>query len=178
MMTGSSESLRRDPFLVIRSLDKRKREYKYVGWIYILRNRAFKDPLLKIGQSRRPPMVRAEELGTETGVPEGFDLLYFVHVSDRNQAETFVHNQLHQHRKSASKEFFHAPLTVAVEALSRAAEQFPVLIGRRNPQVLPQFFDTFTVRCTHCGTANRVRQMAVAILVRCRKCQASLPFER
>ena len=54
MMTGSSESLRPDPFLVIRSLDKRKREYKYVGWIYILRNRAFKDPLLKIGQSRRP----------------------------------------------------------------------------------------------------------------------------
>ncbi|SRR6266511_864009 len=175
-MTHSSESQRPNPFFIIQALDRRKREYRYVGWIYILRNRAFRDPLLKIGQSRRPPMVRAEELGTETGVPEGFELVYFVHVSDRNRAETFVHNELHSFRKSASKEFFHAPLTLAVEALNRAADQFPIVMGRRNPQVLPQYFDTYTVQCRQCATPNRVRQMAVTILVRCGKCQASLPL--
>ena len=175
-MPASSESQRPNPLFVIQGLDKRKREYRFVGWIYILRNRAFRDPLLKIGQSRRPPMVRAEELGTETGVPEGFQLIYFVHVSDRHRAETFVHNELHRFRKSASKEFFQAPLTLAVEALNRAAEEFPVVIGRRNPHVLPQYFDTITVQCQQCAMSNRVCQMAVTIVVRCRKCQAPLPL--
>ncbi len=58
--SGSSSSpvlgrpLRTGMFDLIASLDKRRTEYKYVGWVYILRNRAFRDPLLKIGQSRRP----------------------------------------------------------------------------------------------------------------------------
>jgi hypothetical protein len=64
-----SPSYQPTPFDVIKSLDKRRREYKYVGWIYVLRNRAFKEPLLKIGQSQRPPMMRAHELGTATAVP-------------------------------------------------------------------------------------------------------------
>ena len=176
-MTHPPLSERPNPFYVIQSLDKRRREYKYIGWIYILRNPAFKDRLLKIGQSRRPPNVRAEELGAETGVPEGFEVVYFVHVSDRNKAETFVHSELDRFRKSAKKEFFHAPLPTAVEALSRAADAFPVVIGRRNPLILPQYFDTFMVQCTTCARTNRVRQMAVMIPVRCGKCGGPLPVE-
>ncbi len=174
-MTHPPRSERPNTFFVIQSLDKRRREYKYIGWIYILRNPAFKDPLLKIGQSRRPPNLRAQELGAETGVPEGFELVYFVHVSDRNKAETFVHSELDRFRKSARKEFFHAPLPTAVEALSRAADAFPVVIGRRNPRILPQYFDTFMLQCNTCATTNRVRQMAVTITVRCGKCGGPLP---
>ena len=168
-MSQPSNLPRQNPFFIIQSLDKRLREYKYVGWVYILRNRAFRDPLLKIGQSRRPPMVRAAELGTETGVPEGFELVYFIHTCDRHRAETFVHNELHQFRKRAGKEFFHGPLTRAVEALNRAAERFPIVIGRRNPQILAQFFNTVTVDCPQCATPNRVCQMAITISVRCLK---------
>ena len=69
------------PFDVIRSLDKRRREYRRIGWVYMLKNNAFKKPLLKIGRTARPPMERAHELGTATGVPEGFELVYFVHVA-------------------------------------------------------------------------------------------------
>ena len=34
------------PFDVISSLDKRRREYRHVGWIYVMRNRAFREQLL------------------------------------------------------------------------------------------------------------------------------------
>jgi len=49
-------------FDIINSLDKRLREYRHVGWVYIMRTPAFRRHLLKIGQSSRPPMLRAIEL--------------------------------------------------------------------------------------------------------------------
>jgi len=66
------------PFDVIRSLDKRRREYRHVGWLYIMRSPAFREPLLKIGKSRRPP-------------PQ---VIYSVHVSDHHEAEARVHSWL------------------------------------------------------------------------------------
>ena len=51
-----------DPFAQaywrIQALDKRRREYRGVGWVYILRNPALKDALLKIGMTRRWPGER------------------------------------------------------------------------------------------------------------------------
>ena len=76
-----------NPFDVIRSLDKSRREYRRIGWVYMLKNSAFKKPLLKIGRTSRPPMERAHELGTATAIPEDFELVYFVHVSNRSDAE-------------------------------------------------------------------------------------------
>src|SRR3989441_9859673 len=99
------------PFDIISSLDKRRREYRHVGWIYILRNRAFRDPLLKIGQSSRPPMLRAVELGAATAVPQDFEIIYFVHVADRHRAEQYVHSALASYRASPGKEVFSAPLS-------------------------------------------------------------------
>ncbi len=81
-------------FDIIRSLDKRLREYRDVGWVYIMRSPAFREPLLKIGKSRRPPPHRAEELGTATAVPEGFQVVYFVHGSNHHEAEAHVHTWL------------------------------------------------------------------------------------
>jgi len=159
------------PFDIIGSLDKRRREYRHVGWIYIMRNRAFRDPLLKIGQSRRPPMLRALELGAATAVPQDFEIIYFVHVADRHQAEVYVHTELASYRASPGKEFFSAPLTLAIEALDRAAESLPVVIGSgRHARVLSQYFEAATVTCEGCGANNRVRQLAVTVVAKCRSC--------
>ena len=66
------------PFDIVSSLDKRRRDYRYAGWMYIMRNRACRDPLLKIGQSSRPPMLRALELSAATADPHAFEIIYFV----------------------------------------------------------------------------------------------------
>ncbi len=159
------------PFDVISSLDKRRREYRHVGWVYIMRNRAFRDPLLKIGQSSRPPMLRALELGAATAVPEDFEIIYFVHVADRHQAEAYVHTELASYRASPGKEFFSAPLTLAIEALDRAAKALPVVVRTgRHARVLSQYFEAATINCEGCGTNNRVRRLAVTVVAKCRSC--------
>ena len=136
-----------------------------------MRNRAFRDPLLKIGQSSRPPMLRALELGAATAVPQNFEIIYFVHVADRHQAEVYVHSELSSYRASPGKEFFSAPLVLAIEALDRAAESLPVVIGSgRYARVLGQYFEAATINCDGCGTNNRVRQLAVTVVAKCRSC--------
>ena len=35
--------------MALKSFDKRRREYKRVGWIYAARNPSFVDPVFKIG---------------------------------------------------------------------------------------------------------------------------------
>jgi len=162
-------------FDIIRSLDKRLRQYRDVGWVYIMRSPAFREPLLKIGKSRRPPPHRAEELGTATAVPEGFQVIYFVHVSNHHEAEAHVHTWLAPYRKSQGKEFFSAPLAHAIEALDRVADHYPVVVGRgKHAYVLPQMFTAITVRCSQCGLENRVRRLAVTFVVRCRRCATTL----
>jgi len=166
-------------FDIINSLDKRLREYRHVGWVYIMRNPAFRELLLKIGQSSRPPMLRAIELGAATAVPRDFDIIYFVHVADRHQAEQYVHTQLAAYRASPGKEFFSAPLVQAIEALDRAAESLPITIGRgRHAYVLQQYFEAVTTTCSRCGTKNRVRRLAISVAVKCRACGAPLAPDR
>ncbi len=163
------------PFDVIRSLDKRRREYRNVGWLYIMRSPAFREPLLKIGKSRRPPPLRAEELAAATAVPEGFQIVYFVHVSDHHAAEAQVHAWLAPYRKTLGKEFFSSPVAHAIEALERVADLYPVIVGRgKHAYALPQIFTAATVRCPNCGLENRIRRLAVPVVVRCRNCATPL----
>ena len=136
-----------------------------------MRNPAFRQLLFKIGQSSRPPMFRAVDLSSATAVPHDFQLVYFVHVADRHQAEQYVHAELASHRASPGKEFFSAPLVEAVEALDRAAASLPITVGRgKYAYVLQQYFGAVTVTCAGCGTQNRVRELAVTVAVRCRSC--------
>ena len=122
-------------------------------------------------------MQRAHELGTATAVPEGFELVYFVHVSDRNDAERAVHDTLVRYRPSHKKEFFEVPLTKAIEALDRAAETYPIIVGRgRSARVLEQYFQSANVRCPSCGKTNRVRQLGIPVYVKCRACKTPLPL--
>lgn len=163
-----------NPFGFIAGLDRRYRENKHVGWIYIMRNRAFREQLLKIGKSRRPPMQRAAELGAATAVPEGFELVYFVHVSNHHEAEKMVHSDLVQYRKSVGKEFFDSPLRAALISLDHAAAAYPILMRKRPPVALPQCFGTATVGCPDCGVKQQIRQLAVEVMVKCSTCGRKL----
>ena len=163
-----------DPVGFIARLDRRYRENKRVGWIYIMRNPAFREQLLKIGKTSRPPMQRAAELGAATAVPEDFELIYFVHVHDHHEAEKMVHRNLAQYRKSGAKECFDVPLRVAIGSLDQAAFEYPILMGKRPPLALPQYFGALTLTCPDCGSRQHIRQLAVEVMVKCSTCGRKL----
>lgn len=49
--------------ILLNGLDKRRREYKRVGWVYAARNSSFADLVFKIGQTTVSPSERVAQLG-------------------------------------------------------------------------------------------------------------------
>ena len=62
--------------------------------------------IIKVGQTQRHPFLRAAELSKASGVPVPFEVLFYVEVSDRFQAEQIIHSALEQYRILPDKEFF------------------------------------------------------------------------
>lgn len=160
--------------MALDSFDKRRREYKRVGWIYAARNPSFVDPVFKIGQSKVSPVRRVEQL-SNSSVYKPFELVYWVHVSDRDRAEDYAHQLLQQYRVNPAREFFQASVMDVARALDQAAAHFPVPLGRTarsgflGPGLAP-----ITVRCSSCGAANRAPQLLVPTRISCGTCGAIL----
>ena len=159
--------------VMLDSFDKRRREYKRLGWVYVARNPCFADPVFKVGQTKVSPVSRVEKLSGSTSVYRRFELVYFVHVSDRDQAEGHVHQALARSRINPSKEFFEAPLMTVVRALDTAAVHWAIPLGRTRrsgflePALKPRVF-----ACQRCGTKTSVPRLLVSIWVTCRQCAA------
>ncbi len=158
-------------FAAIASLDKRRREYKRVGWIYACRNKSFADSVFKIGQSSRPPFERVSELSASTSVYREFQLVYFVHVADRDVAEGLTHQALQEYRVNPGREFFEAALPEIVRAMDSAASICPIPLGK-TPRAgfLPQPLPPRIIGCTGCGARNRMANVLVEILITCGTC--------
>ena len=124
----------------IKQLDKRFKVNKAAGWVYAFTNPSFKSRMYKIGITSRDPNMRLQELSKETGVPADYEMVYFVHVQDRIQAENWVHKRLVEFRVRTNKEFFSAPLSLIVSVFQNVAEKYPIYYApkRRGFGSLPQ----------------------------------------
>lgn len=167
---------RYDPVLqsieVIASFDRRRREYRNLGWIYAARNRSFVDPVFKVGQTARPPMVRVAELSRNTAVYRDFELVYFVHVGDRDPAEGQAHSNLQEYRINPAKEFFEAPLRTVVSVLDQVAIGFPIKLGKTaRAGYLKQPLTPYVIGCARCGSENRVPNVLVELMITCGSCK-------
>lgn len=97
--------------------------------------------------------------------------MYFVHVSDRDQAEGHVHQALAASRVNPSKEFFLAPLMTVVRVLDEAASRWPIQLGRTaragflEPALMPR-----VVACRHCDRRIKVPRLLVSLRVNCSHC--------
>ena len=166
----------------ISRLDKRYRINKSVGWVYALRNSEFKRPLLKIGMTTTSPHQRAHELGSATGVPGKFDIVYFIHAVNCGDAELYVHQRLADYRTTG--EFFDVPIGIAVDAMDEVTDKLRFAInmdmarpkkrGRREDDRLPQAFRHAIGPCPHCGKKNKIHMLAVAFIPKCGKCRRNL----
>ena len=146
-----------------------------MGWLYACSNSSFVDPVFKIGQSSRPPDARVSELSGSSSVYRDFQLVYFVHVSNRDLAEGRTHSALGEYRVNPGKEFFRAPLPVIVKAMDTAASALPVALGK-TPRAgfLAQPLQPRLVRCPRCGSENRVPNVRTEIRVMCGSCTEPL----
>ena len=155
------------------AFDKRYRQYKRLGWVYVARNQCFADPVFKVGQTKVSPVMRVERLSSSTSVYRPFELVYFVHVSDRDQAEGHVHQALAGSRINPSKEFFLAPLMTVVRALDEAASYWRIPLGRTarsgflEPALVPRVFG-----CHRCGGKTKTPRLLVSVRVTCKHCSA------
>lgn len=115
------------------------------GWIYVLTNPSMPN-LVKIGRTERDPETRISELSTPTGVPTPFRLVYKALVSDCSSAEELVHSILSQrgYRISNKREFFNAPLHVAIEIVVQVQNQFSIASsqGEGNYSEKPRLINT------------------------------------
>lgn len=92
------------------------------GYIYALINPAL-EGLVKIGKTTTNPVSRANQLSSATGVPMQFMVAHSVLVSDCDLAEKYAHGLLEKKgfRVSSNREFFQAPLPVAIDAIKSTA---------------------------------------------------------
>ena len=97
------------------------------GWIYVLTNPSMPG-LVKIGKTERDPEDRIEELSAATGVPTPFNLAYKAYVSSCSLGESLVHDLLSQrgYRVSDNREFFNAPLHIAIEVVVQVQNQLVI----------------------------------------------------
>lgn len=97
----------------------------YVGWLYVLANAAMPS-LLKIGYTTKTVEQRVRDLSCHTGVPSPFTCVYRGRVPDPAGLEAQVHQLLSEH--SFAKEFFRLELTVAIDAIRKAADMRQVAV--------------------------------------------------
>lgn len=121
------------------------------GFIYILKNKSFKDHYLKIGMTTRQPDARVKEISRATGVAEPFDLVFAHQVADCKIAEKEIHKTLSSYRNQKKKEFFIIPFNLAKLIVRQVCEkinknfnlfiQEPIIIENPLPNNLENDFD-------------------------------------
>src|SRR3546814_10711833 len=95
------------------------------GYVYILANPSMPG-LVKIGMTRRSPLVRAREL-SGTGVPRPFRVAYSLEVENCAEVEGRVHAALARRRINDDREFFRIGIGPARRTVDREA-------GRRSEE--------------------------------------------
>lgn len=159
--------------LLLKMLDKRRREYKRVGWVYAARNPSFAESVFKIGQTTVGPSKRVAQLSASTSVYGEFQLVYFVHVSDHLRAEQFVHHKLRDSRLKSGKEFFGASIMTVVKVLDEAGEIWGIPVDPApGAGPLPPALTKSVVQCPECSSKSRVPQLLIDVSVRCPRCRA------
>lgn len=83
------------------------------GYVYILINPAFTG-FVKVGKTIKEPEVRARELSSGSGVPAPYAVAWEALVTDCDQVEKLIHQQLAHSRSRKDREFFAIPLKNAI----------------------------------------------------------------
>jgi len=73
-----------------------------------------------IGSTSKHPAEKANELSSQTGVLDKFNIKYWIKFTDKKSAEQFVYKKLEEFRLESNKDFFKVDLYIAIEILKSA----------------------------------------------------------
>ena len=98
------------------------------GYVYALINPSLAG-LIKIGNTKREPKIRAAEISSATGVPTPFIVAYEEYIPDAVGGEAYVHALLEKkgYRVSDNREFFDADLKDVILAIQEAKNHFSII---------------------------------------------------
>jgi len=88
------------------------------GFVYCMSNDSMPG-LFKIGYTTKTPQTRADELSAASGVPEPFEVLFYVETRKPVLVEAMVHEALYEYRSNPNREFFR----VCDELISRTMQE-------------------------------------------------------
>lgn len=80
-----------------------------IGFVYVMHNPAM-NGIYKIGFTMRSPHARALELSASTGVPLGYEIVYYGEIEEPASIEAEIHESLAEFRLNESREFFRVKL--------------------------------------------------------------------
>ena len=122
-----------------------------------------------------------QPLGSATGVPGKFDIVYFIHAVNCGQAESYVHQRLADYRTTGG--FFDVPISIPVDGMDEVANQFTIIDGSCSTEDtgwlggddwLPQAFRHGIGPYPHCGKKNKIHMLAVPSIPKGGKCRRNL----
>ena len=101
------------------------------GVVYILRNEAFKEDWLKIGQTTKSGSLRAAQLNEDasTGIPKHHVCIFECHTVDCGRAEKEVHARLSAFR-TGRQEFFTVAHELAKATISEVCQEIDERVRR------------------------------------------------
>jgi hypothetical protein len=98
------------------------------GYVYIMSSEGLGGDVFKIGRTTQHPNRRAAGLSSG-GALHRYNVEFAVYVSDCVWAEREAHQALEEYRTRARREFFNVPLSQAIVALKRIANQAEPVCG-------------------------------------------------
>ena len=110
-------------------------DHEIRGWIYIITNNAMPG-LVKIGFSRKDPILRASELGG-TGLPYPYVVIYDALVEDPQNIERLIHDQFQE--KLENKEWFKCSGEYAISEIKRIIKGKILLDKYHDPDIVDAY---------------------------------------
>jgi len=93
-----------------------------MGYVYAMRNKSFKDGILKIGFTHDNLEERAQQL-YNTGVPTPFNIVFKEALDDYKELEKYLHSRLDDKRINPAREFFNTSIKEIEEIIKDYKEE-------------------------------------------------------
>ena len=120
--TESYYQAKTDELIVSKTQEQIEFSDENAGYIYIMRNAAFENNIIKIGLTTKVTKERAKQL-SKTSVPDKFFVIREWVVKDCKKAEEEIHNLLAQYRIDPRREFFQIDIKLASETIDSVIER-------------------------------------------------------
>lgn len=122
------------------------------GIVYILRNEAFKEGIVKIGITNRKLEERIKELSNLTAVPKPYEAIFACEVDNYEDVEQGIHSIIEKH--NINKEFFEIDPKKVINILSNM-KGFKIITDRMS-EMMEKNAVTETGSCVNVNSKKQI----------------------